>query len=238
MNQMEDIKKSCDLRHNNNTISNINMQHNSSTVSNVNIDEKKSALRKRILDIRDSMPKSVVESKSNIIINRLMSMEVWKKSNVIMSYVNFRNEVITTDFINKSLLEGKRVAVPLVAKLSTRGKAIIPCEIKSLDNDLEISNFGILEPKQGSRREIEKKDIDLIIVPGIAFDTNKNRLGFGAGFYDRFLLSIKEEYVKINSEADYVTIGIAFEEQMVEAVPTEAYDIPLDIIITEKRVIL
>ncbi|HHV95440.1 MAG TPA: 5-formyltetrahydrofolate cyclo-ligase [Clostridiaceae bacterium] len=202
------------------------------------IKERKRAIRKRILEKRNAMAKSEVESKSKIIIEKLMSMDAWIKSNLIMSYVNFGNEVITTDFINKSLSEGKRIAVPFVAKLPTGNKAIIPCEINSLDNDLEKSSFGILEPKPNNRKEVDCVDIDLIIVPGIAFDNNKYRIGFGAGYYDRFLQSVKEEHLKRKSKVDYVTIGIAFEEQIVEFLPVESHDIPLDIIITEKRMIL
>lgn len=212
----------------------------------VNTKENKNILRKTILNARDAMEQSEVIRKSKIIIDKLMSMEAWKDSNVIMSYVNFKNEVITIDFIKKSLSEGKRVAVPLVTQISKEDcsqskarkveKMIIPCEIYNLDTDLERSSFGILEPKKDKRREIDVRDIEMIIVPGIAFDINKNRLGFGAGYYDRFLKSIRQKHQE-NTRRHNLTIGIAFEEQLVDTVPVEVHDVPLDIIITEKRVI-
>jgi len=206
------------------------------------LQHEKSALRKKILNSRESMKIEEVIGKSKIIIDTLMNLEAWHKSNVIMSYVNFKNEVETLDFIRKSLLHVKRIAVPLVAEIINKDdnkeidglylkkikKRIIPCEIKNLDIELERGSFGILEPKQEYRREIDIEEIDLVVVPGIAFDTNKNRLGFGAGFYDTFLKHITEKCF---------TIGIAFEAQVIEKVPVEAHDMPLDIIITEKRVI-
>lgn len=213
----------------------------------VNIKENKNILRKKILNIRDTMEQSEVIRKSKTIIDKLMSMEAWKNSNVMMSYVSFRNEVITTDLIKKSLSEGKRVAVPLVAKTNKGNhtqlkdekaeKMIIACEIYNLDTDLERSSFGILEPNKDMRREIDVRDIELIIVPGIAFDINKNRLGFGAGYYDKFLKSIRQKHQENTGANNLITIGIAFEEQLVDAIPVEAHDVPLDIIITEKRVI-
>lgn len=197
---------------------------------------EKNSLRKKVLDIRESFNSEDIAEKSKTITKKIIALDFWKKSNFLMSYVDFRNEVITRDLIKTSLLTKKRVAIPVVAKINIknelsniRKKKIIPFEIKNIELELEKGNFGILEPKREYRREIDIKDLDLIIVPGIAFDSNKNRLGFGAGYYDVFLKDIAKQCL---------TIGIAFEAQMVDNVPVEGHDIPLDIIITEKRVIV
>jgi 5-formyltetrahydrofolate cyclo-ligase len=88
--------------------------------------------------------------------------------------------------------------------------------------------FGILEPRKESARIFNPEEIDLVIVPGVAFDEHRNRIGFGAGFYDRFLESVRPSCAKI---------GIAFEFQIYDEVPVEEHDIPLDLVITEKRTI-
>ncbi|HOJ10171.1 MAG TPA: 5-formyltetrahydrofolate cyclo-ligase [Clostridiales bacterium] len=207
----------------------------------------KSSIRKKILDIRENTVKEDIVNNSKIIIKKLVSMESYNKSNVIMCYVNFRNEVITKDFIKESLLNGKRVAVPLIYKevnkhkdttdttdtkssAGTAGsKKIICCEIKNMDTELEKGVLGILEPKEEYRREIKPEEIDLVVVPGTAFDANKNRMGYGVGYYDNFLKNIRE---------DCITVGVAFDFQVLDEIPVEKHDIALDMIITEKRVIV
>lgn len=98
-----------------------------------------------------------------------------------------------------------------------------------MDSDLEKGVLGLLEPKKECKRLLNPEDIDLIVVPGIAFDILKNRIGYGAGYYDRFLKTTREDCLKV---------GVAFELQILDKINTQEHDVPLNAIITEKRVIL
>ena len=190
--------------------------------------KEKEVLRKDILQKRMSFSKDEVNKKSLVIMETITDMEQYRNSCVIMSYVDFRNEVVTSGFIKKSLMDGKRIVVPVMVNSGEKNRRILASEIFSLENDLEVGNFGILQPKKECLRISEPNEIELIILPGVAFDLNKNRIGYGAGYYDRFLQLVKPCCIKI---------GVCFEVQMVDSVPVEGHDIPLDIIVTEDRII-
>lgn len=189
----------------------------------------KKELRRQILALRDSLGEEEVACKSELIINKITSMEIYNKSKFIMSYVDFRNEVKTQEFIEASLESGKRVAVPLTGKDEKGNRIIIPCEILNIKYELERNSFGILEPKKEYRRAINPMELDLIIVPGVAFDLRKNRIGYGAGYYDRFLAFVRKDCIKL---------GVAFDFQVVEEIDAKSHDISVDIIVTEKRLIV
>src|SRR3989338_3616519 len=87
--------------------------------------------------------------------------------------------------------------------------------------------FGILEPKESYQREFNPDKLDIVIVPGIAFDKNGHRIGYGYGYYDRFLKTIRKETLKI---------GLAYDFQLIEKIPEERHDVPVDIILTEKEI--
>jgi len=210
-------------------------------MENINIMKKR--IREAVSKFRDSMNQDEVENKSSIIIDKIYQTEAYKESNIIMCYVNFKNEVITKGFIERCLNENKRIAVPLVQKISCtqeelnknctesinkRKSEIVASEIYNLENDLSKGTFGILEPLPENIREIDPRYIDMVIVPGVAFDLKRNRLGFGAGYYDRFLSKVRSNCIKI---------GICYEIQLMEDIPVSQYDIKMDMIITENRII-
>lgn len=179
----------------------------------------KSDLRKIMANKRSRIPTKMRTSKSEIIMNKLRSLQIYNDSKLIFVYVSFRSEVETHSFINQALKDGKRIAVPLTI---SEGKLLLPCEIYSLD-DLAPRTLGILEPDKDNIKEVNSKDIDLAVVPGLAFDSHGNRLGFGAGYYDRFLPSLRK---------DAISIGVCFDEQLVEQLPVEDFDVPLDAVLT------
>ncbi len=132
-------------------------------------------------------------------------------------YYPFKNEVTLLN-LAKTLLEiGKTVAFP-----KTEGKEIIPIAINNL-SELTPGKFSIPEPPYNPQKIL--KAIDVVFVPGIAFDLNCFRIGYGGGFYDRFLAKWK-----IGTK-----IGICFDFQVVEKIPATPLDIPMDVVITEKR---
>ncbi len=104
----------------------------------------------------------------------------------------------------------------------------MPCEIRSLD-ELVPGTWGILEPPENSRKVVPAEEIDLAVVPGLAFDRQFNRLGYGAGYYDRFLPKLKKNAVKA---------GICYSIQLIDQIPVEAFDIAMDIIVTDTEVLV
>jgi 5-formyltetrahydrofolate cyclo-ligase len=101
-------------------------------------------------------------------------------------------------------------------------------EVFDLKDDLEVGAFGILEPKKKYAEEINPKNIDLAIVPGVVFDKRMNRIGYGAGFYDEYLKLLRPECVKI---------GLAYDFQVKEKIPFDDHDIRMDIIVTEREIL-
>ncbi|MGH4124163.1 MAG: 5-formyltetrahydrofolate cyclo-ligase [Clostridium sp.] len=185
----------------------------------------KDNLRKNMLKQRKSMEIETVSAFSNKIIDTIMKLPEFINCKNIMIYLSFNNEVDTYYLAKWCLDNGKKVIVPYCIKET---REIIPFEINNLTKDLTKSSFGIMEPKHDILEKANTCDIDLIIVPGVVFDEDCNRIGFGAGYYDRFL----PKRVKNTS-----TIGIAYDYQVINKIPTGVYDVPLDFIITEKRII-
>ena len=117
----------------------------------------------------------------------------------------------------------KTIVVPVVEKDK---RSLILSKLEGW-NDLEVGSYNILEPKKDRINEIDIDNIDLIIVPGVGFDMNGNRIGHGKGYYDNLLKNSKRA----------TSIGLSFECQIIENIPTGKYDIPINIILTEKRTI-
>ena len=153
--------------------------------------------------------------KSGIIKDRLFNEEAFKEAKVVMFYVSLKDEVNTMSMIDEAIRIGKRVCVPVIIK---EEKRLIAGEIKDRIADLERQHFGIYQPKTGHVKEVPLEDIDLIIVPGIAFDKKNVRLGRGHGYYDRFLCALPNKTR---------TVGLAFDFQVVEHLPQDSHDIPV-----------
>lgn len=185
----------------------------------------KKELRKKFLDLRNSMSKEEIIQKSKKITEILLNMDFYKKSHVIMTYVDFGSEVITRDFIKYAQNNGKKVFVPLTDK---KNKRLIFSELKDFDNDLVIGTYGILEPKKISDEDYILKIPEVVLVPGLIFSTAGYRIGYGGGYYDRYLKAIGNSPQRL---------GLAFDFQINDNIPTFDYDEKVDVIITEKRII-
>ncbi len=179
----------------------------------------KKYLRKTYLDIRSGLSENEVEKKSEIIIRSLFLLDEFKNAHKVMFYVDTGKEVRTRQAIKMALNMGKRVAVPKVIDCD-----MIAVEIDSLSR-LKPGKFGIYEPMQN--HEMPAKEIDLVVVPGVAFDNMGFRLGYGGGYYDRFLSGLRPNATKA---------AVAYEIQLVDKLPAEDHDIRVDIIVTEKAV--
>lgn len=179
----------------------------------------KDSLRQQVLHERFKLSPGERKAKSRRIEERLFSLPEFRDARAVLFYASFRSEVETWDMIRRALKSGKRVFLPRV-----KGKGLAIFEIKDFDRDVEPGAWGIPEPKNGRSSRIE--EIDVAIVPGAVFDEKGNRLGYGAGYYDRLLTGYNGE-----------TIGLAFELQIVPDVPSGLHDVPVKKIVTEKRVI-
>ena len=177
---------------------------------------KKEELRKKYILIRNRVENKT--QKSEIISEKIQEQIEYKNTKIIALYKNLKSEVSTEKLIEDSINLGKCVALPKVVNNELKFY-----KIKSLKEKFIKSNFGVEEPIENEINYINQKDIGLIIVPGICFDKEKNRLGLGKGYYDRYL-----QNENIN------TIGICFEEQIVEnIIPTTEYDVAMKKIITD-----
>jgi 5-formyltetrahydrofolate cyclo-ligase len=183
---------------------------------------RKERIRKIIKEKRRKQIKEENRKKSKEIKEKLFNLKEYKEANTILFYVSYNCEVFTHDMIREALKE-KVVVVPISnkenfsIKLSKLGKL----------TDLKTSSYNILEPRKECIKDVAIDVIDLIIVPGVAFDCRGNRLGHGKGYYDRLLRNAK----------GITKIGLTFEFQIVENITIEKHDISMDKIITEKRII-
>ncbi len=180
----------------------------------------KEEIRKKIRSLRDLQCDKVLLLKSGQIEGRLFSLPEFQKAKTVLFYMSMLGEVCTHSMIERALAMGKRVIVPRVRA----EKQLDLCEIDD-DSEFERSSFGILEPREGCGL-VPLKEIDLAVVPGIAFDESGNRIGYSSGYYDRLLKSFRG-----------LKIALAAELQVVEKVPALSHDVIVDRIITEKRMI-
>jgi 5-formyltetrahydrofolate cyclo-ligase len=127
-------------------------------------------------------------------------------------------EVDTLAMIEKAIFSGKRVSLPIVEQIQRK---LIPTLISSME-DVHEGTYGITEPHFDPDKALALKDLDMVIVPGLAFDKQNHRLGRGKGYYDRFLSTLPKTVT---------TVGLAFDFQLTESLPTEAHDMCLQQII-------
>ena len=178
----------------------------------------KKECRNTLLSLRDSLSKEDAANKSRIICGRLNE---YRGFSHVMVYLSTGNECDLSEYIHYLMEQNCLVYVPVCT-----GKGIMEASLL-LDpkEDLEIGTFGIRAPKKEARRFTDPAILDAVIVPGVGFDRNGNRLGFGGGFYDRFLPRTRKQCKKI---------AVCYELQLLENVFPEDHDFPMDIIITEK----
>ena len=179
-------------------------------------------LRKKVLAERSKIGKEQHSIMGNKIIESFKSTDLYKNAKMIMIYISFGTEIHNHEFIKDALAEGKEIVVPVTFHSPRMMK---PSQILSF-NELEPGYYNILSPKEESIRYVDKSQIDVIIVPGAVFDREGYRIGYGGGYYDRFLADFNKPKV-----------SFAFEMQLTDEVPKEDFDVPVDYIITEDRFI-
>ncbi|MEL7834421.1 5-formyltetrahydrofolate cyclo-ligase [Fodinibius sp. Rm-B-1B1-1] len=184
--------------------------------------ENKEELRQQLLAQREAISEPEFYGASATIIEKLKEQKEYQQAQTIHCYVsiNKRREVETKALIWEMIQKGREVVVPVT---NMDDGTLTHIRLQSFD-DLEENKWGVLEPATGV--EVSPQELELVIVPMVGADRNCNRIGYGKGFYDRFL-----------EELNCPTVGLIFDRNVVESIPTESFDVPLEKIITEKRIL-
>jgi 5-formyltetrahydrofolate cyclo-ligase len=156
--------------------------------------------------------------------SNLISTKEFKAAQVVMIFLSMSNEIETGTLAIKAWSEGKNVVVP---RVEWGQKRMEPVEIQSLDVGLQTTGPGLREPVEG--KVVPLGVIDMVVIPGLAFDRKGYRVGRGRGFYDRFL-----------AQQDFagVRCALCFHEQlMLEALPCEIHDVAMDLVVTDKEIV-
>lgn len=181
----------------------------------------KSELRERTLDVRRSLSTETVSVGSRAIVSRLKALPEFAQANCVLTYVSSKdNEVDTHGLIEDLLREGRTVLVPIAG----RNRSMEWSRLLSLD-ELAAGRFGILEPPPEARRIEAAPDGSVVVVPGVAFTRDGWRIGYGGGYFDTFLARFTG-----------TSIAIAFEAQLLNSIPADEHDVPIDIVVTERAV--
>ena len=185
--------------------------------------QKKKELRKEVKALRASHTDEEIHQMSQRVLEQFVRLPEYQQAGTLLVYVDCKHETETSDLIRRAWKDGKKVAVPKVT-----GQNMNFFYITSLEKDLEEGYFGIREPYERNPADGAADLPDsLMVMPGVAFDENRHRIGYGGGFYDRYL----------EAHPGLSTVALAFEFQVKKEVPFEEFDILPGKIVTEQRVI-
>jgi 5-formyltetrahydrofolate cyclo-ligase len=182
--------------------------------------EAKRALRRRVKGWRDALSAPERESLSGHLADRLLALECYRAAGTVLVYADFGSEVATGALVGAILQDGKRLVMPRVADGDLVLHAVVDPE-----RDLVAGVWGIREPDPACN-EVAPAEVELFLLPGLAFDEGGGRLGYGRGYFDRVL-----------AQASGRRVALAFDGQVVEAVPRGATDVAMDLVVTPTRVI-
>ena len=187
----------------------------------------KKILRKEILAKRKNINTVEKEEKDRKILEKFYESKYYIEAKNIFIYISYDSEINTKGIINKALMDNKKIYVP---RTEFKTRLMDAVKITSLDNLIE-SEYGILEPS-AEKPHIDPNGLDLIVVPGVAFDRNGGRMGYGAGFYDRYFEKISNDNMK-----KVIKLALAYDFQILEKIPMNEQDVPVNYIITESKFI-
>lgn len=189
------------------------------------IKDQKKHIRASILEMRNSLTSQEINAAEQQILNNLLTLNQFTQSQNIFCYLSFRSEVPTQELIKVCQQQGKNVSIPVCVNET---KEMI---LSRYDNEVELkpSKYGVLEPTKETIKITDRNLLDLAIMPGAVFDYSGYRVGYGAGYYDKFFSHCNKEIYKI---------ALAYSFQVISEVPKDEYDVPVDCIITEKEIIL
>ncbi len=186
------------------------------------VSEEKKRLRKKYQSIRKQLTDNQVTNKSRSITQKVTTLSAFKQADTVHSYIAMekKREVVTRDIIEQCFDEGKTVVIP---KIKKRGE--LSHHIIQHFGELTPNSWGVEEPLDNEEYSIE--NLSIILVPMVSGDYLKNRLGYGKGYYDRFL-----------SRTNALKIGLLYDDTIYDKVlPTDDFDVPLDLLVTESKII-
>lgn len=189
------------------------------------IHKKKKELRRRVQELRDRLDSEKRKKLSLAIADNLWKLPEFAEADTVLFFISFRSEVDTMPMIKRALREGKRVCIPCTVP---ENKHMVASLLENVDEELELGNYDILEPRRECLRPVKPSQIDVVIMPGVAFDCSGGRLGYGGGYYDRFLEKCSP---------GCTLVAPAFELQIVDHVPCADHDAHIHQIVTESRVV-
>ncbi len=181
----------------------------------------KPALRSALKSTLADIPAADRAARAEQLTLHLLASNLYRSATTILAYAALPTEISLDPFITHTLADSKRLCIPAI---DWDAKSLAPAQINNLDTDLTIGRYGVRMPTSACPL-VKPDEIDLILVPGLAFDNDLNRLGRGAGFYDRLIESLTSPRPPI--------VGVCFSCQIVDAVPTEPHDHPMDRVVTE-----
>lgn len=179
----------------------------------------KNAIRKRLIARRNKLSFDEVKDLSELIFKRVIVLKEISNAHAISSYFPVNNEVETSLIIGRLLREGKKIVVPAFVNGEYELSAL-----EKTDSDFEVGPFSILQPVQ--IEHFSPDDVDVSIIPGVAFDDKGIRLGYGKGVFDKLFGNTKT-----------LKIGLAYDFQVLKKLPAESHDLKMHLVITEKRII-
>ena len=182
--------------------------------------QERERLRAEVLHKRDSIPPSVRSELSRRIVDRAINRIEENRANAVLIYLSMRSEVETGGLLDYLLTQNRIALAPVMCM---RQRDLTPYRIMDAKDDLVLHPYGVYQPNNETCPSFPLNQIDLIFVPGVAFDLRGYRIGYGAGFYDRFLPQCPQA----------VWIGLAYEAQIVTDTFPQAWDVPLHQILTE-----
>ena len=184
---------------------------------------RKERLRRRVLAARMGLGRGQVEGGGQAILERVLGLEAYRQAKLVHTYVSSKeNEVDTRALIGTCLAQGKRVAVPVVMPGT---KTMAHALIDGLDQFV-VGPWGLAQPAPDEAVWLPSEArIDLVVVPGLAFDRRGYRIGWGGGYYDRFLAQVQT-----------VKIGLCYDELVLDCIPGEPHDVPVDLVVAETAI--
>ena len=183
----------------------------------------KSVIREEMIRMRGRLNDFDRIEKSRQIARRLFELEVFRKSEAIFFFLSLPEEVQTEDMIREAFRLNKEVFVPLVNKEEGRLQVV---RIPHLEIEFVRGEYGVQEPASQWREISSPDQLDLVVAPGLAFDTSGGRIGYGGGYYDRLLRQVPAEAVQI---------GVGFDFQVLDSIPRMGFDVPVQFVITETQ---
>ncbi len=187
--------------------------------------QQKAAIRKEILEKRKSQSPDIRDARSRDIVKALLRCEDFQRAESILIYLSKDEEVRTDDLLKPAFESGKRVFVPVV---DSKSGELQVSELPGPDARFQLGPFGVREPVDEDRHFVSLDQIDLVVAPGVAFDRRGGRIGYGKGYYDRLLR-------RLGSNA--TRVALAFDFQVLDAVPQDENDIQIDTIMTENTMV-